>query len=232
VPIPDGLIGNSGNVEGPQEPVDRCEPEQPVGHLPGNDAEQVRRGRGEDQEALLDSAPEVEQVLCEPEQEQEQDEQDQRDDDQRPAQVREHPVEVEAGQAREHGPSWKRARGERVGDEARRGDEVEERQRDERRRQRRVGGPTDAVLDDVEARDVAGAGRHDRVHAYACDVPREDAPPGHAFVRVGRGDDVPPGRADAAELRELTRECGGEGGPADVGQVAEEDSDVVEDRVQ
>jgi len=136
-------------------------------------------------------------------------------------------VEVERVQVGEHGATWQLPARERVEDEARREDRVEQRQRNERRAERRVGRALDPALGDEQPDRVAAARGYDRVDAYAREVGAEDRAPTDVLFRVRGDKDVPPGAAGAAELRQLAEEGDPERRPADVGQVVEEDADVV-----
>ena len=142
----------------------------------------------------------------------------------------EEPVEVERRQVGEDRAPGQLPADERVEDEAGGKDEVEQRQGDERRRERGVRRPLDPVLGDEQPDGVAAARRHDRVDADAGEVRAEDRAPPDEALRVGRGDDVPPGAADAAELEELAEQPQPERGPADVREVVEEDVNVVQNR--
>jgi len=223
----DRVVQRRRHVEGAQEEEDRDEPETPVRHLPDGDMAQVVSLVREDAEAQRDVFPEPDQVLGEPEQEQQQRQEDQADCDQRPLQVREEPVEVERVEVGEHGATWQLPARERVEDEARREDRVEQCQRNERRAECRVGRALDPALGDEQPDCVAAAGGHDCVDADAGEVGAEDRAPADGLFRVRGGKDVPPGAAGAAELRQLAEEGDPQRRPADIGQVVEEDTDVV-----
>src|SRR2546421_10570921 len=115
-------------------------------------------------------------------------------------------MEVEPVQVGEHGATWQLPARERVEDEARREDRVEQRQGNERRAERRVGRALDPPLGDEQPYRVAAAGGHDRVDADAREVGAEDRAPADVLFRVRGGEDVPPGAAGAAELRQLAEE--------------------------
>src|SRR4029078_2728386 len=80
---------------------------------------------------------------------------------------------------------------QRPHEEGGRRDEVEERVDGERRDERRIGGPFDPMLDQVELEDVAAAGREDGVDGSPGCVRSEDAPPPHVRLRMRRREDVP-----------------------------------------
>jgi len=226
----DRVVQRRGHVEGAQEEEDRRQPQGPVGRLPDRDAAQVARPVREDSEPQTHALPEADQLLREPEEQQEQDQQNHADHDQSSADVSEEPVEVERAQVREHGAAGERSGGEGVDDEAESDNRVEQCQRNERRGEGRIRRALDTALDDEEPDRVAAAGGNDRVDAHAREDRAPDRAPAHDRVRVRRRDDVPPRAADAADLDELAEEGDRERRPADVGQMVEEDADVVEDR--
>src|SRR5512133_1502001 len=140
----------------------------------------------------------------------------------------EEPVEVERMQAGEDRASGQLLADQCVDDEARGEDEVEQRQRNECRREGGIRRPLDPVLGDEEPDGVATARWDDRVHADAGEIGAEDRAPANEPLRVRRRDDVPPSAADAAELEELAEQRQPERGPADIREVVEEDPDVVD----
>jgi len=226
----DRVVQRRGHVEGPQEEEDHRQPQAPVGRLPDRDAAEVSRLVGEDPKAEPDAVPEADQLLREPEEQQEHDQQNQADHDQGSPDVPEEPVEVERAQAREHRAAGERSAGEGVDDKAESDDRVEQRQRDQRRGEGRIRRALDPALDDEEPDRVAAAGGNDRVDAHAREHRAPDRAPADDRVRIGRGDDVPPRAADTADLDELAEKGGAEIRPADIGQMVEEDADVVKDR--
>jgi hypothetical protein len=133
------------------------------------------------------------------------DEPDERDD-QRLALVLERVAPVHLGQVREHAETGEDADRQRPGEDPGGDDEVEERLDDQRRGERRVGRPLDAVVDEVELEDVAAARRDDRIDADACEVGAEHRAARDEDVGVGGADDVPPGGDTDDQAGELEAE--------------------------
>ena len=73
----------------------------------------------------------------------------------------------------------------------------------QRRNERRVGRPFDPALDQRNRDDVTAAKRRDRVHPYPRRVGAEHAPPANRTLRIGGGEDVPPGATPGRHLGQL-----------------------------
>ena len=136
-------------------------------------------------------------------------------------------MEVERLQVRQHRAARKLSSREGVSDEAECDYRVEQRQRDERRGEGRIGRALDATLHDEQPDRVTAAGGNDCVHAHAREDGAPDRTPAYDRVRVRRSDDVAPRAADAADLDELAEERDRERRPTDIGEMVEEDADVM-----
>ena len=99
-----------------------------------------------------------------------------REDDGAGLRSRDQPRPVERVQARQHVQARQDALGERPEKDRQREHEVQQRLRDERRGERRVGRALDAAMDEVDLHEVARPSRDDRVHSDAGEVGADHGP--------------------------------------------------------
>ena len=218
------------DVERVEHEPDGHEAKRPVCRLPDRDRPEVGRRVAHDRERLPDAIPEVEHVPVDPHGED--DEPDQQSGEQELGEERtvEQPREVEAaqvGQLSDPGQLVERDRGPE--EQGRRGRDVEDREDERARDDRRVAAPRDRPVREDDTHGVSGPHRDDRVDADAGEVGREDGEPRDDLLVVGGDEDVPPRLARAGEPRELAQHGDERRQDVDRREPIEERVDPVED---
>ncbi len=136
------VVDARGDMERAQHPVDAGQAEHPAQRLPGGDVQEVRRRVAEDRETLRDPCPERADVAGredEPDADRDPEEQRRREAD---AGMLDEPAPVDARQARQGVQAGEDAELERPQEQADPDERVEQRLRDERRREGGIGLPS------------------------------------------------------------------------------------------
>ena len=223
-------LGGRVDVEGAQEEERRGDTGDPARRLPGDDLAEVHPPVAEDREAEGDLLLEVLHVPRRPGDEEDEPAEEDAPEEEGEPRVLDDEAPVEGAEVGEVGQPGQDPHLDRHEEEQRRDDEVEERLDDEARRERRVRGAVDAVLDQVQLDDVAAARRDDRVDADAREVGAEDGPERDLRPRIGGVEDVLP-RADAQREPEHLKDDGQrERAPGHGGEGLEERLGSVEKR--
>ena len=141
----------------------------------------------------------------------------------------EEPAPVEGGKVRQDVEPGQHPLRQRPDEDRARQHQVDERLREQRRREGRVGGSGDLAPNEVELDQVADSRGGDRVDPDPGHVRAEDGRERHPGLRIGGLDDVAPGDSPHRHFGEMERERDAERAPADGGQLIEEDPNRVKE---
>jgi hypothetical protein len=201
---------------------DRRQAQRPVRRIPCRHPAQVLQRIAEDLQALADALPELRDPPVEESAHDQRDGEDEPSDHERLRGVLEDPQPVDRREVGQHVAAGEHSGPQRPDQDGGRSDEIEDPVSEHRGGEGGVGRAVDAVLDDVEAQEVAAAAGQQGIRSDAGTVAAEDGAPRDFLVGIRSRDHVAPRTRSADDSAEMAEDAETEPAPVDRGEGVEE----------